>query len=385
MGALWYDIADPEVVTVWERMLDHEVRLRDPLFDDRFGFAGDSEGSLIQMKDALTEGPGSLIKTKIRYQINSKGKAGDATLKGSEDSYKTATFNIYVDTIRNAVAVSSPIIQQWVTENTLDESRDALADWFATRFSFSAHLHAAGIKIITDAEYTLNNTIRAIDSNYILRPNGAAAGALTSADVFDIDVVNTAVRQLKLLRPLIRPAQTPLGPKYCCFLSPEQVHDLRRSDSVWFAQMKAALQGGRIDDNPVFTNALGESNGVLFFESHFVPPGLNSGETKLKDKTRRAWIGGAQALFMAFGRGYAPPGYSLNRFRWDRESEDYGHQQQVAATTITGIARPGYTKPTEAIQREHGVFVIETYADYGSLSATDVYRDWVDAGATIEA
>jgi len=266
----------------------------------------------------------------------------------------------------------------------MEESRDGLADWFASRFSFVAHAHAAGISVIDDNPYDFHNTINALNNNYILRPNGKAAGALTSADVFDIDVVNQAVRQLKLLRPKIRPAMTPMGPKYCCFLAPEQVHDLRRSDSVWFSTMQNALKGGRVDDNPVFTNALGESNGVIFFESDFVPPGLNSGDTKIKDNTRRAWIGGAQSLFMAFGRGYAPPGYSLNRFRWDKDSEDFGHQQQIAASTIVGIGRPRYQKPGEASARENGVFVIETYAEHG-LTNTDVYSMWVDAGLSIEA
>lgn len=315
--------------------------------------------------------------------MESRGRAQNETLKGNADTFQTATFNTYVNTIRNAVEVQSPIVAQWVSFDTLEESRDALADWFASRFSFVAHAHAAGISLITDEPYRFNNTINALNSNYIIRPNAKTAGNLTSADTFDVDIVNTAVRQLKLLRPKIRPAQTPMGPKYCMFLSPEQVHDLRKSDSVWFGLMKSAL-ASRVDDNPVFTNALGESNGVIFFESDFVPPGLNSDATKLKDKTRRAWIGGAQALTMAFGRGYAPPGYSLNRFRWDRDSEDFGHQQQVAATTIVGIARPRFTKPDEASARENGVFVVETYADHG-LSSTDVYSQWIDAGCAVEA
>jgi len=138
MGALWYEISDPEVVNVWERVLDHEVRARDPLFDDRYGFAGSSAGSLIQIKDQLTEGPGALIRTKLRYQLSSRGRAGDEPLKGNSDSYKTATYNVYVDTIRNAVEVSSPIIAQWVTEDTMEESRDGLAEQSARQLEMVA-------------------------------------------------------------------------------------------------------------------------------------------------------------------------------------------------------------------------------------------------------
>jgi len=380
----WLSITDPRVVTVWERLLDREVRVKDPLFDTKYGFASKENGSLVVVKEELKQGPGARIRSKLKYQLEGEGRAGDQPLKGYGEFYKTAVFDIFIDTIRHYVETATPIMQQWVTEDTMDEGRDGLADWFATRFGFAAHIHACGISVITKPVYTLNNDIQALNSSYILRPNQKTAGNLTSNDVFNVDVVNEAIMKLKLLNPKIRPAKTPLGELFVCFISPEQVRDLRKSDSEWFGLMKASLQGGRVDDNPIFHNALGKAHGVLFMESELVPPGLNSGGTKLKDKTRRAWIGGASALAMAFGRGYAPPGYDLNRFRWDRESEDFGHQQQIAATTIVGLARPQYKKPGESSAREAGVFVIETYADHLD-TGSDVYARWINAGATLEA
>jgi len=31
---------DPEVILVWQRMLEREVRMKDPLFDPSYGFVG---------------------------------------------------------------------------------------------------------------------------------------------------------------------------------------------------------------------------------------------------------------------------------------------------------------------------------------------------------
>lgn len=380
----WFPVTDPRVVTVWERLLDREIRVKDPLFDDKNGFASDKNGSLIQIKDDLKTGPGARIRTKLKYQLEGAGRAGDQTLKGYGEFYKTAVFDIYVDTVRHYVETPSPIMAQWVTEDTMEEGRDGLADWFATRFSFAAHLHAAGINIISNPAFTLNNAVQAFNSNYILRPNGKAAGALDENDVLTYDIVAKAIMKTKLARPKLRPAKTPWGDLYVMFISPEQVNDLRKSDGDWFGLMKASLQGGRIDDNPLWNNALGRYNGVLFMESDLIPPGLNSDGSLLKDKTRRAWIGGASSLFMAFGRGFAPPGYDLNRFRWDREAEDFGHQQQIAATTITGIARPRYQKPGEDSAKEAGIIVVETWADHDATGA-EVYKPWLDAGAGLEA
>jgi N4-gp56 family major capsid protein len=383
MAGLWYDSSDPEVISVWERDLGREVRARDPLFDPKFGFAGKSDGSLIQVKDMLTKGPGKSITTKLRYQLEGRGRAGDETLKGHGEAYKTSTYSLTVHTLRHYVETSSPIIDQWVSEDTMEEGRDGLADWFATRFAFSAHLHAGGFDLVTDPAYTLHNTINAVNSSYVIRPNGkTTAQDLTSGDQFDVDLLNLAQRQIKLLRPKIRPAMTPRGQRYCVFLSPEQVYSLRQSDSIWFATMQNALSGSVVDDNPLLSNALGEWGPFVFFESDWVPPGIHTSQNKIQPDTRRAWVGGAQALFLAFGRGDAPSGYSLNRYRWDRESEDFGHKRQVAATSILGMARPRYTKPGEANARENGIVVIETYAEHGMTDA-DVYAPWTDAGAEI--
>jgi hypothetical protein len=207
---------------------------------------------------------------------------------------------------------------------------------------------------------------------------------LTAADEFDIDLLNQASRLVKLLRPRIRPCKTPRGDRYCVFLSSEQVYSLRHSDSVWFATMQNALKGGKIDDNPLFTNALGEWSNFVFFESDWIPPALRTDNGKIAGQTRTAWVGGAQSLFMAYGRGSAPSGYGLNRYRWDKETEDFGAIGQIAATTIAGMARPRYQKPGEASKRENGVIAIQTFADYGSqLTADQVYAPWIDAGASL--
>jgi hypothetical protein len=382
MAGRWLDITDPEVVSVWEKDLGREVRARDPLFDANHGFSGREAGSLIQLKDELAKGPGSTIITKLRYQLEGRGRGGNETLKGHGEGYKTSTYSITVDTLRHYVETSSPMVDQWVPEDSLEEGKDGLADWYSTRYPFAAHLHGTGFNLITDDVYTLHNTVQAPHTDYIMRPNAKAAGNLVSTDVFDIDFLNDVALRIQLLKPLLRPAQTPLGPKFCVFLGPEHVHSLRKSDSQWYQLMQNALKGGVVEDNPVFTSALGAYGPFIFFASQLMPPGINSGGTAIQDNTRRAWVGGAQALFLAHGRGRAPQGYGVNRYRWDRETEDFGHIGQVAATTIVGMGRPRYLKPGESSTRENGVIVLETYADFGSLSRADVYDPWLTAGAT---
>lgn len=383
----WLSLNDPEVFIDWEKDLYREIALSDPLLDEAKGLAGDSDGKLVQVNTDLTQKPGGSIRFKKKYRIKGRGKVQDEVLKGSAGKYKTDVYQIYVDTLRNAVEVESPIQQQWVSEDALDESKDSLATWFAERMPLSLHLHAVGADFITDDAYTLNNTITAIHSEHILRPNGKTAGNLTSNDTLTVDFVNQLVTRLKLLKPKIAPAETPFGKKYVMFLANEHVEQLRASNSDWFNIMRAAIQGGRIEDNPIFGSALGVFHDVLFMESDLIPPGFNSGGTAFKDKTRRAWVGGAQALLLAYGAGWAAPGFALNKFRWDTEADDFAHRKQIAATTIVGGGAPVFTTPGEATARQNAIIVGETYADYGSgLSSTTVYAPWLEiAGVTVEA
>lgn len=379
-------ITDDEVVTQWETGIDIEARLKLPLLDDEYGFAGASDDNLIVLKDDLTTKAGGTIRSYFAYQLSSRGRAKDEQLQGFEDRHRSSTFDIKVDTLRNAVAHDSPMFQQWVAYDMLETSKRVLGDWFAKRFELGLHAHATGASLITLDAYNLNNTINAVQPAYIVRPNNKGQGLLSSGDVMDVDVINEALLRLELLRPKIRPAMTPFGPKFVCFLAPEQVRDLRKSDSVWFQMMSNAISGGHVSDNPIFTNLLGSVHDVMFYASNLVPPGLNAGGTKFKSKTRKAWIGGAGALNLAFGRGDRPSGFGVNRFQWDMDSQDYGYRKSISASTIVGAARPRFTDPRDSSVSEHGVLCVETYADYGnSLTDAQVYVDWTEAGAQIEA
>jgi len=382
----YLQITDDEVVTQWETGIDIEARLKLALLDDEYGFAGASEDNLIVLKDDLTTKAGGTIRSYFAFQLSSRGRAKDEQLQGFEDRHTTSTFDLKVDTLRNAVAHESPMFQQWVAYDMLETSKRVLGDWFAKRFELALHAHATGASIITLDAYSLNNTINALQTRYIIRPNGKAQGALSSGDTMDVDIINEALLRLELLRPKIRPAMTPFGPKFVCFLAPEQVRDLRKSDSVWFQIMSNAISGGQVSDNPIFTNLLGSVHDVLFYQSNLVPPGLNTGGTKFKSKTRKAWIGGAGALNLAFGRGDRPQGFGVNRFQWDMDSQDYGYRKSISASTIVGASRPRFTNPKDSSISEHGVLCIETYADYGnSLTDAETYVDWTEAGASIEA
>ena len=101
----------------------------------------------------------------------------------------------------------------------------------------------------------------------------------------------------------------------------------------WADIQKAALTGGQLSGNPIFTGALGVYGSVVIHESYRIPVIDSTGGSKIG----RAVLCGAQAAFMAFGRGY-----SNNRMSWSEELFDYGNQLGVEAGLIAGMKKTVY-------------------------------------------
>ena len=90
------------------------------------------------------------------------------------------------------------------------------------------------------------------------------------------------------------------------------------------------MQGGQISDNPIFTGALGEYNGVVLQESYRLPVISTGGASS----TGRAVLCGAQAGLFAFGRDQSP-----TRMSWTEELFDYGNQLGVSAGLVGGMKK----------------------------------------------
>ena len=380
------DLTNAATVNLWENRFDVEVTSQSMLLDPENGLAGTEPTNLVVIKDDLSREAGSHIITKFLYEDDGRGRAGDEVLQGNEATYKQSSQSVYVDIIRHGFSSASMMDGQYVQEDVMETGEGVMARWGGRRLPFGLHAHAAGITLVTDTAYNLHNTIDAVSSPYIFRPNGKSAGALVEGDEFDVNLLPKISQLAKTLRPKLKPAKTPWGDRLVCFVHPDQVATMRDSNSQWYNTFALTLQGGRVEDNPLFTTALGQMNGVLFIEDDFVPPGLNSGATKFKDKTRRAWVGGAGALSLAFGRGTAKPGFALNRWKWTKLNEDHGNKNSVGLTTIVGAKRNRYTKPGAAAAHEAGIIVVETYAPYAVADSDSAYADWLAAtGASVEA
>ena len=137
----------------------------------------------------------------------------------------------------------------------------ALGDWWSNRIDTAFFNVISGNSAQTDTRYTGSNTTTAPTSNHVFYANGHATEAsltATASATFSLGLIDAAVLKAKTLSVPIRPVQTgKTGGMYVMFISPEHHYDLRRNTATlqWGDIQKAAMQGGQISDNPMFTGA----------------------------------------------------------------------------------------------------------------------------------
>ena len=365
----FYDTSRPEVVKLFSKDLWTEVRKRDALYDPANGFVGnpkDSEDYLFWICDETQKGPGDKITVPYSHQIaNDDGAVSNEILEGKEGHIETDPFTIVVDKQRHGVETNGEMNGQRVHFDTVKEGKNKLADWWKTRRAAITANHLCGNTAIAagkEVYFNGNNTILAPDANHIFRPGGLTTDEAVQADTsqtFDVALLDEVVAIAETSTPPIRPFVYKGNPYYALFLHTYQCADLRDSASDWYAAMVASLQGGRIDDNPLFSRALGMWQNVLIFKEPYITQGIHSSTGAQLANTRRAAFCGAGALALAYGRHYGH-GDEEPKFRWFSSTWDHGDKYYCSASMIWGAK--AVEVPVSGTPKTIGKMVITTYA-----------------------
>jgi N4-gp56 family major capsid protein len=322
-------------------------------------FTGTGSNSLIQVKTEASKSAGDKVTFGLRMQLTGAGIQGDNTLEGNEEALATYSDAVILDQLRHAVRSGGKMSEQRVPFSVREEAYAGLKDWWMDRYDTWFFNQMGGKSGVTDTRLTGNNAavVPTATTNHLW----ASADHTTdetldsSGDNFTLAALNKAVVLAKTNSPMLRPVRVNGGEYYVCFLHPGQVYSLRTDTTSmeWADIQKAAMMGGDVKNNPLFTGALGVYNGVILHESTRVPKGQNSTTLVEVANTRRAILCGAQAATMAFGQGG-----SENKFSWTEELFDYENQLGVAAGTIAGL------KKTIFNSKDFGSIVISSYSLY---------------------
>lgn len=303
-----------------------------------YKFMGKSDNSLIQIFDDTQKGPGDRIRIPLRRLLSASGVQGDSTLEGAEERITYYSDDLYINQLRHAVREGGRFSRQLVPFDVREHARLSLQDWWADRIDTWFFNQICGNAGQTDTRYTGNQTAIAADADHVVYAGSATTDASLSNSAtykFTLTLIDVCVEKAKTMEVPIRPIMVNGEEKYVMFLHPYQVTDMRTNSNTgqWFDIQKAAMQGGQISKNPIYTGALGEYNGVILHQSTRIP-GFSAGAALTANAGRIAVFAGAQACAMGFGRGHSP-----ERYEWVEDYFDYENQFGVAAGCIAGLKK----------------------------------------------
>lgn len=348
MAQTSYGTNNALAVKLFAKKLAHEA-LKETFI---FKFIGDDENSVIQVKEETSKSAGDKITMGLRMQLSGDGVSGDGTLEGNEEALTTYSDSILIDQLRHAVRSAGKMTEQRIPWTIREEARMGLQDWYAGRCDEAFFNQVAGNTGQADLRHTGSNATIAPSSNNVVYAGGAAAEGSISATTtmkFSLTLIDVCVEKAKTLAPMIRPVRLKGEEYYVMFLHPYQVTDLRiasASAGSWYDIQKAAITGGQVTGNPIFTGALGMYNNVILHSAFRVPSVVATQTT-----VYRSVFCGAQAAAIAYGRDQG-----AERFSWVEELFDYGNQLGVSAGTIWGV------KKLQFNSQDFGTIVASTYA-----------------------
>lgn len=366
MSVTSYGVNDALAVKLWSKKLAVEVSKATPIAP----LIGTSTNSIIQLKSETQKGKGDKITFGLRTQLVGDGVTENQVLEGNEEALSTYSDALYINELDHAVRVKNEgtIDVQRVPFDLRDEAVAGLSDWYGDRLSMMFFIQTGGYTAptlafegrtvtLTSVHWGFNAPTAPTTGRIIRAGSQATDQALTSANIFDLTLIDKAAEAAKTANPKIRPVMINGEKHYVMYLHPYQVTDLRTSTSTgqWLDIQKAAEKRGK--DNPIFDGSLGMYNNVILREAEHVVTGVNGSTSAEITTVRRAVLLGAQSCVVGFGMNKGP-----TRYTTVEKTFDYDRELGVAAKTILGMKKTQFGTGTAGAAVDFGTVVVSTYA-----------------------
>ncbi|MCK5602542.1 N4-gp56 family major capsid protein [Candidatus Pacearchaeota archaeon] len=342
MATTQFGLNHPLSNKLWSKKLFHEA-LKATWFRK---FMGSGTDALIQMNPELKK-VGDKLTYGLRMLLTGDGVQGDETLEGKEESLLFYSDSILINQLRHAVKSDGKMSEQRVPYSLRKEAQMGLSDWNADKLDSGFMNQLAGNSNVTDTKKTGNNSSVAPDSEHWILATGVAGtdaeASLSASSIFSLSLIDRAKVKALTLSPCIRPLKINGEDKYVCFINPFQHYQLRTNTSTaqYMDIQKAAITGGQISKNPIYTGAIAEYNNTVIHESTRVPWGV-SGASGVHEDTNLGVSNVARAIFCGAQAGICCSGRNTDQnldATWFEQMFDYGNQLGVAGAIIYGLKK----------------------------------------------
>ena len=324
---------------------------------------GESDDSIIQVKEDFSKSAGDQITYALRTRISGRGFTEGQKAIGNATGLSFYSDALLINELGNTIGVrnKTTIDAQRVPFNLRDQGKNALTQWWKDRKSVSFFNHVCGYtpanteSTTSGLVFTGMNTVVAHSSTRKIFAASTNDEGLSSSDTFTVSLIDKAKEIASTGDNMVRPVEIGGQPKYVMYLDPAQVTSLRvnATSGGWLDITKAAMAGMEATKSPIYTGALGEWNGVILRQSQDVTVGVNSSTGAAITTVRRAVLLGAQAAVVGYGKvGDAGP----MKYRWSEELLDHDRELELGAWSIWGL------KKTRFNSIDFGTVTVSSYA-----------------------
>lgn len=350
MADTYFAANDPAAVKLWSRILYKQAITRTVVWKlANIASSVTSPDNIVQiLDDTQAQRAGATITYDLVSKLTKPGVLGDNEIAGEEEALTLYTNTLTINQLRHAVKIKGAVSQQRIPHNLRDLAKAQLGMWWAERDNVGSINQATGNTNQTDVRFTWLVAPVAPDAAHMVIANvggvpsgghAATEAALALGDTFDIslllDVGLIAETNLYPIRPFTLKGMEIRG----VFIGhPLQIRSMKKAapPNQWSDIQLAAMTGGQITRNPIFTGAVGMYNGIIIHSDAQIPYG-NGTEAASRNALGTANVArgvfmGAQALTMAMGRAQDNP----NRVKWFEEILDAGNVLRVTAGKMYG-------------------------------------------------
>jgi N4-gp56 family major capsid protein len=356
MSTTTFTSASSLAVKVWARKAFNDA-VKATLYGK---FTGKSDRSIVQVKTEL-KGEGDRVRFRLRALPEGIGVQEDETLEGQEEGLEYSYFDLNLGEKRHAIKVDLNLSAQRTMADVKADAKEALQEWLEEYLDTTFFEYLTGIGRGSSASVSKYHPNGALGGNSLLDPSSdrvAYAGSatsratLTASDTMSLTILDKLAEKIKLASPTMRKASFDGKQAWVVVMHPRQVTSLRSSTSTgqWFDIQKAAMQGGKISDNPIWSESLGMYRDMILIESTRVPT-FTDGGAGANVAGCRGLVLGAQAAVVAHGRDTDDQG----KMKIVERTFDYGKRYGVGVTLIWGMAKTRFSG-----QSDFGCFAFET-------------------------
>ena len=235
---------DSNVPEIWESRLRYDAARK-----SFWGMLKGGEGSekpIIEKEDFVNQA-GDVIHVQVMSELYGPGVTGETALRGAEDKLATSQFNVTVDWLRKAVALTKKVKKE-VNFEVIQDCRKMLSNWLARELDRKTF-----DQLLTNVTDTL------------FAGNATSAATLDSTDTFttaELDKIKLAMDRKGALPLSVDNDGGQETYHYGVVISEVDEYNLR-GDDRWLDAVKQAQ--ARSTQNPIFTGRPVEWNGLLVY------------------------------------------------------------------------------------------------------------------------